>query len=218
MGKGVLAIWHDVAEGSLAEVLHWYNREHHPERLEVPGFLAARRYRAVSGRPLLFIVYDVKDVGVLASKPYLDRVNAPTEWTSRCMPNFRDNSRTVCHVVERLGQGKGAYVATLRITPSALDNHELSCKINSLMKAFMESTGSVSAEYWRADVAYTTIQTDERRLRGAPDVVEDRVVVLTSSDRGLIASAAESAAAKLLADVAKDVIVGVYEMEFSLFN
>ncbi|MEW9613277.1 hypothetical protein AB3G45_05445 [Shinella sp. S4-D37] len=217
MGKGILAIWHDVAEHAVAEVGHWYNSEHHPERLAVPGFLAARRHRAVSETPLLFVIYDVEDVEVLASKPYLDRVNAPTEWTSRCMPHFRNNSRTVFRVAERMGQGAGVQVATLRIGREAQDDALLSSRVTTLMREFMTKPGSVSAEYWRADAARTAIQTEERRLRGDPDFVENCALVITSSDPELVAASARNAAASLLDWGLRSVEVGLYEMEFTLF-
>lgn len=43
MHEGLLAIWHDVVAESEAAVTHWYNTEHHAERLGVEGFLPARR-------------------------------------------------------------------------------------------------------------------------------------------------------------------------------
>ena len=47
---GILAIWHDVDAAIGDEYERWYFREHLPERVAVPGFLAGRRYEAVSGR------------------------------------------------------------------------------------------------------------------------------------------------------------------------
>ena len=50
-GRGVLAIWNDIAPGGDAEFDHWQTSEHIPERVGVPGFLRGRRYTALIGSP-----------------------------------------------------------------------------------------------------------------------------------------------------------------------
>lgn len=49
----------------------WYDEEHVPLRLGVPGFLSARRYRAVaSDGPRYLALYDLASTEVLQSEPY----------------------------------------------------------------------------------------------------------------------------------------------------
>jgi hypothetical protein len=50
----------------------WYDEEHVPLRLGVPGFLSARRYRAAedTGGPRYLALYDLASVDVLESEPY----------------------------------------------------------------------------------------------------------------------------------------------------
>jgi hypothetical protein len=48
----------------------WYDTEHIPERLSVPGFLNAERWLAADGRPLSVVTYDLQSPEVLASAPY----------------------------------------------------------------------------------------------------------------------------------------------------
>ena len=57
---GILAIWHDVEAAVGGDYERWYFREHLPERLGVPGFLAGRRYEAVTGAPRFPTCHEAK--------------------------------------------------------------------------------------------------------------------------------------------------------------
>ena len=39
-GRAFMAVWHDIAPAGEAECNTWHTREHVPEHLGVPGFLA----------------------------------------------------------------------------------------------------------------------------------------------------------------------------------
>ena len=123
---GMLAIWHDVAPGQSAAVREWYAREHHFERLAIPGFLEARRFERVSGTGAEILnTYRVESPDVLRSDAYRARVDAPTAWTRDAMQHFRRMSRTVCHIAAQEGRAQGGHVAALasagdeRIDPAA---------------------------------------------------------------------------------------------------
>ncbi len=49
----------------------WYDTRHIPDRLNIPGFISARRFVAIEGAPKYWSVYDLESVEVLASEPYL---------------------------------------------------------------------------------------------------------------------------------------------------
>ena len=62
----------------------WYDTEHIPERLAVPGILTARRYVSASGHPKYLAMYDLESHAVMTSPDYV-RVgyeNA-SPWTKR---------------------------------------------------------------------------------------------------------------------------------------
>ena len=86
---GILAIWHDVGGAIGDDYERWYFREHLPERVGVPGFLAGRRYEAVSGAPRFLTYYEGESPEVFVSKPYLDRLNDPTPWSTAVLQHFR---------------------------------------------------------------------------------------------------------------------------------
>ncbi|ODT55071.1 MAG: hypothetical protein ABS59_04395 [Methylobacterium sp. SCN 67-24] len=116
MGCGILAIWHDIVPEHQTDVLFWYDREHHFERLAVPGFRSVRRYQAEPGTsPQLFIRYETESIATLSAPAYLERLNQPTPWTLRCQPQFRGNSRTVCERIESHGGAEGGCAVTIRL-------------------------------------------------------------------------------------------------------
>jgi len=50
-GTGLLMVWTDIDSEFEADFNRWYDEEHIPRLLQVPGFLSAGRYVAVKGAP-----------------------------------------------------------------------------------------------------------------------------------------------------------------------
>ena len=50
-GKGMLITVTDVRDRDERDFNEWYNREHIDERVNLPGFRRARRYKAIVGEP-----------------------------------------------------------------------------------------------------------------------------------------------------------------------
>lgn len=62
----------------------WYDTEHVPERLAVPGFLSARRFVSLDGHPRYLALYDLERPEVLQSPEYLAvSGDAFSPWTKR---------------------------------------------------------------------------------------------------------------------------------------
>lgn len=84
MAKGILIAalnFSDVAEDEFHD---WYNLEHLPERLRVPGFLNGERWIAANDPKLSVATYDLETVGVLSSAPYLAVAHDNgSPWTKR---------------------------------------------------------------------------------------------------------------------------------------
>ncbi|MEM9140515.1 MAG: hypothetical protein AAGB15_11870, partial [Pseudomonadota bacterium] len=109
MTTGILAIWNTCAAGHEDAYEAWYQREHLPERLSLPGFRRGRRYWAADGGPGFFTYYETDTPEVMATADYLARVQDPTPLTRRIMASvFTDMNRTVCRVVGRVGHARGA--------------------------------------------------------------------------------------------------------------
>ena len=185
MGNGILAVWTDCTAEGEADFNEWYNREHLPERVGVPGFLRGVRYRAVEADRGYFTWYRTEDVGVLASKAYRDRLNDPTVWTERVMHVFRNTIRSAMTVEGEAGEASiGAWAAVLRADEGlgAVD-----------LEALAGAEGALSAMRWHLDVAATGSPTVEASIRG-PDTQAARAVLVQTATEGAARRAAEALA------------------------
>ena len=65
----------------------WYDTEHLPERLAIPGFRSARRWIAdcAPGEGKYLATYELDSPAVLQSPAYIARYNGATPWTQRCL-------------------------------------------------------------------------------------------------------------------------------------
>ena len=79
LGKGVVAIWHEVQPAARADFFEWHNREHMLERVGIPGFLRGRRYSALTGEPEICTLYETESVEVLTGPHYMARLENPGE-------------------------------------------------------------------------------------------------------------------------------------------
>src|SRR4029078_13343120 len=113
-GTGVVAIWHDLLPDATEDFYEWHNREHMPERVGIPGFRRGRRDIAVEGAPKYFNLYEAVSPEVLGGCDYLNRLNAPTDWTRRVVPSFRNVARSICRVVYTAVVGQGGFMLTQR--------------------------------------------------------------------------------------------------------
>ena len=115
-GLGFLAIWSDVEQKALTDYRHWLTREHTTERVTTKGFLAARVFRAErSDTNRFFILYELESPEVLDGPAYLARLNAPTPWSQRIMPQLDNFIRGGGVISIRAGRGEGATIVALRV-------------------------------------------------------------------------------------------------------
>jgi hypothetical protein len=117
LGSAALAIWWDIAPQVLADFEDWHSHEHFTERLGIPGFRRVTRWRDVAGGAGIFVMYELDDHAVLSSAPYLARLNAPTPWSTRMMPNHRNMIRSQCRVLESAGGAVARHALTVRLSP-----------------------------------------------------------------------------------------------------
>ena len=68
----------------IAEWEWWHTYEHIQERVASPGFLGGRRYmNNIYKNQSCFTIYEVKNLAIFQSAPYLERLNNPTPWTKK---------------------------------------------------------------------------------------------------------------------------------------
>ena len=83
-GRGVLLVYADVDEKYEEEFNAWYNTEHLPQLLSMPGFLDAARYVAVKGGPKYLAAYELESVEALQRPEFVNRRRPP--WDARMSP------------------------------------------------------------------------------------------------------------------------------------
>jgi hypothetical protein len=214
-GKGVVAIWNDIAPEGRAEFYEWHDREHMPERAGIPGFLRGRRYIAVHGTPQYFTLYETETQAVLTGKDYLTRLNNPTPWTAKVVPaHFRNTSRGVCSVELSDGVGQGGYILTLRFGPQPGRENGLRQYLTSALAAILALPAVVGIHFCVADREGSSIETAEKRGRevGIPNWL---VLIETVTPE-----AADAAAQSLMAEMpgkgaAPGMDAGLYSLQFT---
>jgi hypothetical protein len=84
MSKGILIVTTNPPADMEEEFNVWYDREHLPERLSVPGFERAQRYYLIDGERRYLALYDVSAFDVFDSPAYLATSgDNNTPWTKR---------------------------------------------------------------------------------------------------------------------------------------
>jgi hypothetical protein len=63
----------------------WYDEEHLPALLKVPGYRSGTRYVAVDGEPKYMALWEIDSMDAYRSKEHDDAVNTP--WTERLVPH-----------------------------------------------------------------------------------------------------------------------------------
>lgn len=218
---GMLAIWHDIAPGHAMEVREWYAREHHFERLAVPGFLEASRYDRLQGiGGNVLGLYRVDTPAVLQSAAYRARLAAPTPWTQAVMPHFHEMSRTVCRIAAQAGRAEGGYLAALAPAADSVasDGVRDASVFVTLCAALLARPGVLRVRCLAAaiDGSEAASSSSEAALRGQPDTgVAWAVLVDTDS-----AEAAKAAldAARMHTGIADPAQCAVYNLAFAARN
>jgi hypothetical protein len=218
-GQGVLAIWNGIEDEAEADFVAWHVREHIPERVAVPGFLRGRRYVAEVGAPKYFNFYETESPEVLVSPAYLQRLNAPSDWTKRVVRHFRDTSRTVCSVAASVGVGDGAFVGTIRLMSSPGAGNFVDQVATSVAEPMLTEPGIVAVHLLKGQ-ADSGGQTVEKALRDRPDQQAAWILLIEATDREPIervfaGCASRDALAAAGADYG-DTDRGIYRLQYAL--
>ena len=191
-GKGVIAIWQDLVPEFKDEYREWHNRQHVPERLSIPGFRRGRRFVAIEGGPEFYTLYEADKPEDVSGEAYLERLNAPTEWTRRIMPAFRNMARSVCRVVYSEGVGEGGFMVTCRCGFPPANEAQLIAEVQCrLLPLLGDLPGIAGVHLCVADGSASGIQTFERTFRAAEDMVAPCVVMIEGSSIAHIRAAGD---------------------------
>lgn len=93
-------------EGFEDKLNRWYDEEHFPERLSIPGFLGGRRYRRDTPGPAKYLAtYELAGPEVLDSAPYHALSTPPSEWTREVRAHTRITREVYLDITPDLPSG-----------------------------------------------------------------------------------------------------------------
>lgn len=184
-GSAALAMWWDIAPPIRPDFEDWHAHEHFPERLAIPGFLRASRWRSVDAGEGMFVLYELADHAVLRSPAYLAHLNSPTAWSARLMPHHRNMIRSQCQVLESGGGVTARSALTIRLAPATGREQELRNGLRALVASVPSQPGLAGLHLLRHQ-APTLEATTEQRLRGLADSAADWILIACGYDRDAV--------------------------------
>jgi hypothetical protein len=87
----------DIPDHIVDEYNEWYDKEHLPRLVTVPGVVRARRYTAVSGNPRYLTAYELTDKDAFESPAGLKARKTP--WTEKMRSLFQNTRRSMCKLI-----------------------------------------------------------------------------------------------------------------------
>jgi hypothetical protein len=115
LGQGLLLILTDVEPNAEAEFNGWYDTEHMGERVTVPGFIAARRYRSENGARRYLALYETESIAVFESEVYRQALKRQSDWSRRMLAHFVDPHRAVGKITASRTIGIGGALALFKL-------------------------------------------------------------------------------------------------------
>ena len=166
-----------------SEFNEWYQTEHVRQRMQIPGFLSARRYRALGDSQAYMALYSCTEAAVLEQPAYKDILVEPTPLTKKMMPHFRNMVRSACDETWSAGAGLGGEAVVLRCAP--IPGQEQVARdfiAQTLYPQFVQANCLVRLALWEASVSAGAAPSPEESRRGAPDQRVNWVVFFEAYD------------------------------------
>lgn len=101
--KGLLFSQMEPLPGEEDDFRDWYETEHIPARMALPGFSAAVRYEAIEGTPRFLACYFLDDMAALATPGYQRLKSDPGERTARMLGRVQGFTRYLCEELSDTG-------------------------------------------------------------------------------------------------------------------
>lgn len=104
MSAGLLFSQMESPAGEEDEFHRWYEEEHIPARMAIPGFGSAVRYRALDGRPRFLACYFLDEMGALETPVYSELKRAPGARTEHMLASVTEFTRYICDLASDTGE------------------------------------------------------------------------------------------------------------------
>jgi hypothetical protein len=157
---GFLLIGSDVELARETDYLHWLAREHAAERLAIPGFDRVRVFRRDAGAAAQFLIlYRLASAEIAKSPAYLARLETPTEWSQRIMPQLKNFLRGAGTFRAESGSGEGVFAASVVFEARQIAGFA------EAAREIVRADRIVAARILETDAAATAMPTKEKSLR-----------------------------------------------------
>ena len=95
IGGTILVVMMDVDPEHEEEFNRWYNEEHLTERLEIPGYVSARRFKLEEGEGVLkyLCIWELEDGSPMQSEEYKAQQQRPSELRDRVHTYIKQRAR-----------------------------------------------------------------------------------------------------------------------------
>jgi hypothetical protein len=202
-GRGVVLVYADLIDPKYEEEFNaWYDTDHLPQLLTLPGFLDAARYVAVKGGPKYLAVYELDDVEAMQRPEFVNRKRSP--WEARMSPRVVGKNFALIigrqifpESVENADRGMAPALQIGRMSvPEGSDDEWNAWYNGSYIPGYRKVPGVIYARRYRVvdgDVGYTTMyefenpqvsesaEWDHQRLTSSPKSGEMRDIMTMAS-------------------------------------
>lgn len=178
-----LFVMNDINPDVEPEFNEWYQTEHVRQRMQIPGFLSARRYRALGDSQTYMALYSCTEAAVLDQPQYKDILVEPTPLTKKMMPHFRNMVRSVCDETWSAGAGLGGEAVVMRC--AAKPGQEQVARdfiAQTLYLQLAQANCLVRLALWEASAIAGAAPSPEEARRGVPDQRVNWVLFFESYD------------------------------------
>jgi hypothetical protein len=179
MGSGALMLWLDVAPELDRETDGWYIDEHMPERIDIGGYLRARRFNAMEGTPAYLTLFEAKTPAALASEGYLHLVGRISKQSQRIRAGFSNVVRNTFEVRQSVGRGIGTIVASLRLAAS--ERADLAANALDLQVPQLLRRHGVVGVHWLQAAPDVRARMDAVRAVGQSDASADYALLIEAT-------------------------------------
>jgi hypothetical protein len=179
LGSGVLALWLDVAPELDEETDHWYIDEHMPERLDIGGYLRARRYEAAEGTPKYLTMFEAATPGALASEGYLRLVKKISAQSQHIRAGFSNVARNTFRVRVSRGRGLGAAMLSIRLQATGAATRSLMA-MDEAAPRLLRQPGIVGV-HWLEAAPEVRAEMDKVRVTGVNDAIVEHALLIEAA-------------------------------------
>lgn len=190
IGSAAIVMWNYTQDP--VATAQWHSGEHLEERLGCPGFLRGRRMICPEAEHTEhFMLYELENLEVSESEPYLERLNNPSEWSVRMMKTVIEHSRTTCTLRRSEGLGVAPLAVIGRFTPSE-HAPEFDTALDRFLTEAMGQPGVTGVSWLEKAGSAGSAMTREQALRGKRDGTVHTAFMVEGYDRECLQKLAET--------------------------